>query len=102
MHSEYEIVGDVNSTSPNVLDVNSYLEGHGKFWIHTKDVDWLVRSLWIQQRLTEVADVRSDDEGPAAPKSMEPDLTPENVRARRKLRAIYMLNGTKHREARGS
>ena len=76
LHSDDEIVGDVNGAL-SVRDVNLYLGGRGKLWIHAKDVDWLVRSRWIQQQLTEVADVRSDDEGPDAPKSMEPEMTPE-------------------------
>ena len=46
-------------------------------WIDAKDLEWLVRSLWIYQQLGGVADVGSDDEGTEAPKSMEPDLTPE-------------------------
>ena len=58
-------------------DVVLYLEGNGKLWIHKDDVEWLVRSLWTHQQLKGVAAVASDDEGPDAPKSMEPDLTPE-------------------------
>ena len=66
---------------PKIMrDVSVYLEGRGscsRLWIHTKDLEWLVRSLWIYQQLGGVADVGSDDAGTEAPKSMEPDLTPE-------------------------
>ena len=66
---------------PRIMrDVSVYLEGQGRhrrLWIHTKDLEWLVRSLWIYQQLGGVADVGSDDAGTEAPKSMEPDLTPE-------------------------
>ena len=58
-------------------DVSIYLEGQTRLWLHTKDVEWLIRSLWIQQQLKGVGDVASDDEGPDSPKSMEDDMTPE-------------------------
>ena len=64
----------------HMRDVSVYLEvhrRHRRIWIHTKDLEWLVRSCWIYQQLGGVADVRSDDGGTEAPKSMEPDLTPE-------------------------
>ena len=60
-----------------VRDVSLYLEGNGKFWIHTNALEWLVKSLFIQQQLKGVADVGSDDEGPDAHDSMEVDMTPE-------------------------
>ena len=60
-----------------VRDVSLYLEGNGKLWIHTNALEWLVKSLFIQQQLKGVADVGSDDEGPDAAESMEPDQTPE-------------------------
>ena len=54
-----------------------YVEGTGKLWVHTNDLEWLVRSLWIIQQLKGVDDVASDDEGPDAPKRTDPFLTPE-------------------------
>ena len=63
-----------------VREVRVLLEGNGKLWIHNGDLEWLIRSLWIHQQLKGVADVASEDEGPDAPKPMEPDLTPEKCR----------------------
>ena len=64
---------------PKIMrDVSVYLQGHHRrLWIHTKDLEWLVLSLWIHQQLKGVADVGSDDACAEAPKSMESDLTPE-------------------------
>ena len=68
---------------PKIMrDVSVYIEGvkpidWQPIWIHTKDLVWLVHSLLIYQKLGRVADVGSDDAGTEAPKSMEPDLTPE-------------------------
>ena len=60
-------------------DVSVYLEktnGGPRLWIHLKDLEWLVRSLWIYQQLGGVADVGSDDGCTEDPKRMEPDLPP--------------------------
>ena len=73
-----------------VRDVSLYFEGNGKLWIHSGDLEWLVRSLWIHQQLKGVADVGSDDEGPDAPESMEPDQTPEKCpRPQEAARNLY-------------
>ena len=40
-----------------------YLEGTGKLWINRVDINWLIRTLYIQQQLKGVAIVASDDEG---------------------------------------
>ena len=63
---------------PKIMrDVSVFISGERTLWIHTKDLEWLVRSLWIHQQLKGVADVGSDDACAEAPKSMEPDLHPE-------------------------
>ena len=54
--------------------VSVYLEGNGKLWLFKGDLEWLVRSLWIQQQVKGVEAVGSDDE---CPDSMEADMTPE-------------------------
>ena len=64
--------------SPNIDRIVSvYLEGNGKLWIHKDDLEWLVRSLWIQQQVKGVAAVASDDEGPDAHDNKEAVMTPE-------------------------
>ena len=62
-----------------VRKVAVYLEGNGKLWIQDRDLEWLIRSLFIYQQLKGVDHVASDDEGPDAPQSSEPDLTPEKI-----------------------
>ena len=54
-----------------------YLEGNGKLWIHKDDLEWLIRSLCIQQQVKGVSVVASDDEGPDAHDNMEAVMTPE-------------------------
>ena len=44
-------------------EVAVYLEGSGKLWIKKEDLDWLIRTLYIQQQLKGVGIVASDDEG---------------------------------------
>ena len=44
-------------------EVAVYLEGSGKLWIKKEDLNWLIRTLYIQQQLKGVAIVASDDEG---------------------------------------
>ena len=44
-------------------EVAVYLEGSGKLWIKKEDINWLIRTLYIQQQLKGVAIVASDDEG---------------------------------------
>ena len=69
---------DAREGRPEIMrDVSVVLSGHRALWIHTKDLEWLVRSLWIHQQLKGVADVGSDDACAEGHKSMEPDLTPE-------------------------
>ena len=63
--------------APKKRQVCVYLEGNGKLWIHTDDLEWLIRYLWIQQQLKGVSAVSSDDEGPDAPKRMDLAMTPE-------------------------
>ena len=76
--SMYEWPEEATKGGPRMVrDVSLYLEGNGKLWIHWRDVEWLIRCLWINQQLKGVADVASDDEGPDARESMEPDLTPD-------------------------
>ena len=53
-------------------EVRVLLDGNGKLWIHTGDIEWLIRSLWTM--------LPRNDEGPGAPQPMEPDLTPEKKR----------------------
>ena len=57
--------------------VHLYLDGTGKLWVHTKDIEWLIRSIWINHQLKGVPDVASDDEGPGSGQSSETIYTPE-------------------------
>ena len=44
-------------------EVAVYLEGSGKLWIKKEELNWLIRTLYIQQQLKGVGIVASDDEG---------------------------------------
>ena len=57
--------------------VRLFLEGNGKLWIHWQDLDWLVRSLWINFQLKDVANVAGSDKGPGDDQTKEPFVTPE-------------------------
>ena len=54
-----------------------YLEGNQTLWIQKDDLEWLLRTLYIQQQVKGVSAVCSDDEGPDAHDSVEDDMTPE-------------------------
>ena len=54
-----------------------YIEGTNKLWIDKKDLEWLLRCLFIQQQVKGVSAVASDDEGPDAHDTMEAVMTPE-------------------------
>ena len=58
-------------------EVSLHLEGTGKIWINLKDLEWFIRSLWLQQKSSGVDHVGSEDEGPDARKSMGRDMSPE-------------------------
>ena len=73
-----------DSRNPDRI-VSVYVEGNGKLWIHQDDLEWLIRSLYIQQQVKGVAVVPSDDEGPDAHDSMEDAMTPEKCRQPPKL-----------------
>ena len=71
------------TTTPHNAErqVTVYLEGTGKLWIDTNDLEWLIRTLWIEPKiLPEDAAVDSDSEGPGARVRMEADMTPEKLR----------------------
>ena len=58
---------DAREGRPEIMrDVSVFISGGRTLWIHTKDLEWLVRSLWIYQQLGGVADVGSDDAGTEA------------------------------------
>ena len=54
-----------------------YLEGTGKLWINKVDINWLVRTLYIQQQLKGVGIVASDDEGPDSIAIVTPEKRPK-------------------------
>ena len=58
-------------------EVRLFLEGNGKLWIHWQDLDWLVRSIWINFQLKDVANVAGTDKGPGDDQTIEPCVTPE-------------------------
>ena len=60
-----------------VRRVAVYVEGTGKLWIDKNDLEWLPRTLFIQQQIKGVSAVASDDEGPDAHVNMEAVMTPE-------------------------
>ena len=47
-------------------------------WLHSDDLEWLIRFLVIQQQLKGVPVVAEDDEGPDAAETMDFVMTPEN------------------------
>ena len=57
--------------------VRLFLEGNGKLWIHHQDLDWLVRSIWINFQLKDVANVAGTDKGPGDDQTIEACVTPE-------------------------
>ena len=68
---------EITPDSPNTdRMVSVYVEGHNKLWIHKDDLEWLIRSLYIQQQVNGAAVVPSDDEGTDANDSMEGPVTP--------------------------
>ena len=58
--------------------VNVFVEGSGMLWLHSDDLEWLIRFLVIQQQLKGVPVVAEDDEGPDAAETMDFVMTPEN------------------------
>ena len=70
------------TTTPHNADrqVTVYLEGTGSLWIDTNDLEWLIRTLWIQQHIRGGGVLDSDDECPGARVRMEADMTPEKLR----------------------
>ena len=70
---------ETDKSGTNALrDVSLHLEGKGAVWIHLKDLDWLLRTLFIQQQLKGVPGVASDDEGPDRPKKTQLNLNPQS------------------------
>ncbi len=53
-------------------------------WIHSDDLEWLIRFLVIQQQLKGVPVVAEDDEGPDAAEAMEYVMTPEKCQQPKK------------------
>ena len=51
--------------------VSVFVEGTGVLWIHSDDLEWLIRFIMIQQQLKGVPVVEEDDEGPDAAESMD-------------------------------
>ena len=65
---------------PKIMrDVSVYLDEKNTLWIAVKDLEWLVRSLWIYQQLERVADVGSDDAKTEAPKPIQTRSDPGQV-----------------------
>ena len=72
---------EMTPDSPNIERmVSVYLEGNGEIWLHQDDLAWLIRSLYIQEKVKRVTVVPSDDKGPDAHGSMEDPVTPEKCR----------------------
>ena len=63
--------------APNPRAVSVFVEGSGTLWLHSDDLEWLIRFLVIQQQLKGVPVVAEDDEGPDAAEAMEYEMTPE-------------------------
>ena len=57
--------------------VGLFLEGNNKLWIHHKDLDWMVRSIWIKFQLKGVGNVAGTDKGPGDDQTLDPCVTPE-------------------------
>ena len=53
------------------------VEGSGTLWLHSNDLEWMIRFLVRQQQLKGVPVVAEDDEGPDAAESMDFEMTPE-------------------------
>ena len=62
---------------PNPRAVSVFIEGSGMLWLHSDDLEWLIRFLVIQQQLKGVPVVADDDEGPDAAERMDFEVTPE-------------------------
>ena len=58
--------------SESMREVRLFLEGNQKLWIHWADIEWLVRSLWINFQLKDVPNVAGEDQGPGAHLTLEP------------------------------
>ena len=58
--------------SETMREVRLFLEGNQKLWIHWADVEWLVRSLWVNCQLKSVPNVPGEDKGPGADKTIAP------------------------------
>ena len=63
--------------APTPRTVSVFVEGSGMLWLHSDDLEWLIRSLVIQHQLKGVPVVAEDDEGPDAAESMDFEMTPE-------------------------
>ena len=61
--------------SETMREVRLFLEGNQKLWIHWTDIEWLVRSLWINFQLKDVPNVSGEDQGPGADLTLEPQAT---------------------------
>ena len=64
--------------------VSVFVEGTGVLWIHSDDLEWLIRFMMIQQQLKGVPAVAEDDEGPDAAETMDFELTPEKCQQPKK------------------
>ena len=60
--------------APNKRKVSVFVEGSGMLWLHSDDLEWLIRFMMIQQQLNGVPAVAEDDEGPDAAASMDLSL----------------------------
>ena len=58
--------------SETMREVRLFLEGNQKLWIHWADVEWLLRSLWVNWQLKGVPNVPGEDKGPGADKTIAP------------------------------
>ena len=65
------------SEVPETRAVSVFVEGTGVLWIHSDDLEWLIRFMMIQQQLKGVPAVAEDDEGPDAAERMDFEMTPE-------------------------
>ena len=57
--------------------VSVFAEGSGTLWLHSDDLEWMIRFLVIQQQLKGVPAVAEEDEGPDAAERMDFEMTPE-------------------------
>ena len=72
---------EMTRDSPNIdRMVTVYLEGRQRLWLHQDDLPWLIRSVYIQEKVKGVAVVPSGGEGSDAHDSMEDPVTPEKCR----------------------